>query len=98
MADIADGNGRVTLALVVQKVDIVLTVQQEILSAIRSHDNRLSLLERCTDVQGTRIQHIERDAAELEKSVDSIKTQDKWGTIGTGIAATVAGIIAIFRP
>jgi len=90
MADIADGNGRVTLALVVQKVDIVLSVQQEILSAIRGHDNRLSLLERCTDVHGTRIQHIETD-------VETLNKRDGWSTFGTSVAVIIAGMIAWFK-
>jgi hypothetical protein len=98
MEAITDGNGRVTLALLGERMDTVIGLQKQMIANQGKHDERLSLLERCQDVHGERIKTACDDIGELEKSVDSIKTSDRWGTIGTGIAATIAGIIAIFRP
>jgi len=98
MADIADGNGRVTLALIGQKLDMVIDKIDDLTDCYKAHNERISLLERGGDVRSERIKSIEDDVTALEGSVDKIKTSDRWGTIGTGIAATVAGIIAIFRP
>jgi len=98
MEAITDGNGRVTLALIGQKLDMVIEKIDDLSDCYKAHNERISLLERTVDVRGERIKNIEDDVVSLEASVDSIKTSDRWGTIGTGIAATIAGIIAIFRP
>jgi hypothetical protein len=98
MEAITDGNGRVTLALIGQKLDMVIMKIDDLSACYRDHGERIALLDRKTDVHAERIKGCGDDVTALEAQVDHINTRDRWGTVGTGIAAVVAGIVAIFKP
>jgi hypothetical protein len=98
MEAIADGNGRVTLALLCQKIDTVIEKLDDLSACYRDHNTRIGLLERTQDVHAERIKGCDEDVTALTAQVDHINTRDRWGTVGTGIAAMVAGIVAIFKP
>jgi hypothetical protein len=96
-ADIIDGNGRITLALLGQKIDQVGEKIDNLALCYKDHSDRISLLERGFDVRGERLKNVENDVTTLETDVSYINNRDRWGTIGTSIAVIVAGIIAWFK-
>ena len=91
MVDMGDnGNGRITLALVVQKLDTVIEKMDELSGCYKDHALRLALVERCQSVDNERIKNI-------QGSVDILNKRDGWGTVGTSIAVIIAGMIAWFK-
>lgn len=85
-----DDGGRVTLAVISQKLDDII--------------RRLERMERCVESLDARMQAVERAAAirdqqiaNLAEDVERLQNRDFWGTFGAGLAAVVAGVIGWFK-
>ena len=86
----ANDNGKVTLALIGQKLDMLIRSVDKLEERLAQQNGHVSCLER----EGVKR---EERIAELRQDVDRLNNRDIWGTIGAGMAAAVAAIIAWFR-
>ena len=89
-----DNNGRITLAILGERMDVVIRQQAELMHQFRLHqeasarrDERISLLEQALHTICDRL-------GDVDKDVNNLKSRD-WlaGGIATALA-TIAGIIA----
>ena len=88
-----DNNGR-TLAVLVERVDVVIRQQGQLLQEFSQHRNESARRdERITKVE-TEIKEARSDVCDLNTDVENLKTRD-WlvGGIATALA-TIVGIIA----
>mgnify|MGYP000860173514 CR=1 FL=1 len=89
--DTADnGNGRVTLAILGQKVDEVLRRMDEDNRSRREHEQRINVLEQGAATRSQQIKDICED-------VDRLESRDTFGSIISGLLAIVAGFIGWFK-
>lgn len=86
MTDNADGNGKITMAVLGQKMDEVLRRLDSIERNLCGHDIRINQLEIGQSERRTSISDMKNDIANLEKKSES------WSLINT-LGAIVAGII-----
>ena len=96
MSDTAhnDNNGRITLAILGERMDVVIRQQGQLLQEFSQHRNESARRdERITKVE-TEIKEARSDVCDLNTDVEKLKTRD-WlvGGIATALA-TIAGIIA----
>lgn len=87
--DIADGNGKVTMAVLGSKLDEVLRRMDRFDACTDRHDGRLSLLEQG---QSARINQI----ATLRADVDALEKKSETWSVLNSIGALVAGVLAAF--
>lgn len=85
----ADGNGRVTLALLGQKIDNVLEAVHEIKRCSEQHSTRIVALEVGQGERKTQIDNIKQDVSALEKKSES------WSVMNT-VGVLIASILGLF--
>lgn len=85
-----NGNGRVTLALLGQKLDQVIQAQNEIKTALEKQGGRIGILENGA---ATKVEQIRQ----LAGDVDNLKARDAWGTGITGALSAIAMILGISK-
>jgi hypothetical protein len=86
-----NGNGRITLALIGQKLDHIIEIQRDTNACIQRHEGRLSTLEQG---QAQRIEQIHT----LKEEVTGLRARDTTGNWVTGAMAMIAGLIGVFKP
>lgn len=89
MADAADsnGNGRVTLALIGQKLDDMADDIKDIKAGFTRHDDRIGSLERGQETRKTQIDNIRENVNELKSK------SERWSVLNS-IGALVAALLA----
>ena len=90
-----NGNGRVTIALLGQKVDDLTALIREMREDYRrnheAHEARIRELESGSVKRTEQITGLSDD-------VKALKERDAWGNVTTGIMAVVAGAVGWFKP
>jgi len=93
-------NGKVTMALLGQKLDILTTAveridetQDEFLDFIRNNKENISLNKQCVDQNA---KHLEELAASTNKSIEALNNRVNAWNSGNTIFAGIATILAIF--
>jgi len=82
-------NGRVTLAVVAQKVDEVLRRMDRIDHACERYDMRIGVLETGQAERRTQVGDIRNDVDALEKKAES---WNLLNSLGAGVAAILAAL------
>lgn len=83
------GDGRITLAVLGQKIDEVLRRLDCIDDAISEHDRRVSEMERSDARRDEQVHALADDVSRLQ-------TRDAAGTVMSSLLALAAGIVALF--
>ena len=86
-----NGNGRITLALIGQKLDHIIEIQRDTNACMQRHEGRISCLEQG---QARR----EEQIGTLKEEVTGLRSRDTTGNWVTGAMAMIAGAIGIFKP
>ena len=86
-----NGNGRITMAIIGEKLDAILRRLDKIDDRCERHETRMSCLEIGQTRRETQIVNLKEDVDGLQKKSDA------WN-FGNTVASMVAGLIAVFKP
>jgi Tfp pilus assembly protein PilN len=90
----AQDNGRVTLALLGQKLDAFIETQQRQNALLEKH-----IIDSDLRFRALEIKQVEqaKDITQLDETVDRLQTRDIAGTVAGVVTGIIAGFIAWFR-
>lgn len=89
MIDTLGDNGKVSIAVLNTKLDNIIATLSHIEKEIEEHNTRMLALEQSS---GRREEQINN----LRTVISHLQNRDTIGTVGTGLLAVLAGIIALF--